>query len=308
MTENNPTPYTIRQGTPDDAYTTFVIFEQTLADLVKRFGSKERTSASDPAALADMWRQRRSLYEFLSNEAAQFWIAEQDGEAIGFSRSVLTDGMLELTELFVKPGIQSRGLGGELINRAFSSVTDTRFRSIIATTDFRAQSLYLKNGVVPRFPIYYFGRKPEFVRVETELNFEPMTASDETLELLAAVDQQIIHFRRDAMHRWLLADRDGFLCLHGDIVMGYGYMGNTNGPFALLDPFDFPAVLAHAEGAAARAGRDHFGVEVPIPNQTAVDYLRGRQFKIDSFMAVFMSDESFGRFENYILTSPPFFL
>jgi len=33
-----------------------------------------------------------------------------------------------------------------------------------------------------------------------------------------------------------------------------------------------------------------------------------RGFRLDKFMAVLMSDVPFGRFENYILTSPPFFL
>ena len=43
-------------------------------------------------------------------------------------------------------------------------------------------------------------------------------------------------------------------------------------------------------------------------NQVAVDYLLGRGFWMDAFMAVMMTDRPFARFENYILTSPPFFM
>jgi hypothetical protein len=76
----------------------------------------------------------------------------------------------------------------------------------------------------------------------------------------------------------------------------------------LLDAGDFPAVLAHAESDAAKQGRDHFGIEVPMVNQAVVDYVLARGFRMDSFFAVLMNDAPLGRFENTILTSPPFFI
>jgi hypothetical protein len=75
-----------------------------------------------------------------------------------------------------------------------------------------------------------------------------------------------------------------------------------------LEASDFPAVLAHAEHAAAQQGREHFGIEVPMVNRKAVDHLLKRGFRIDSFIAMLMNDKPFGQFENYITTSPPFFL
>jgi hypothetical protein len=75
-----------------------------------------------------------------------------------------------------------------------------------------------------------------------------------------------------------------------------------------LDANDFPAVLAHAENEVAAQGHEAFGLEVPMVNYVAVDYLLGRGFRLDPFIAIFMSDASLGRFENYIITSPPFIL
>lgn len=43
-------------------------------------------------------------------------------------------------------------------------------------------------------------------------------------------------------------------------------------------------------------------------NRAAVDYLLARGYQMDSFIALFMSDAPFGKFENYVVTSPPFFL
>jgi hypothetical protein len=109
-------------------------------------------------------------------------------------------------------------------------------------------------------------------------------------------------------HAWLLEDRKGFLYERGGTPVGYGYVGVRSGPFALLQPGDYAAVLAHAERQAALAGQEHFGLEVPSINRPAVDHLLQRGFRLDSFVAVWMSDEPFARLEDYIVTSPPFFL
>ena len=43
-------------------------------------------------------------------------------------------------------------------------------------------------------------------------------------------------------------------------------------------------------------------------NKAAVDYLLANGFRFDRFVALFMVDEEFGRFDHYIVSSPPFFL
>lgn len=297
---------TYRAGTVEDSYAVFEVFEETVADLVRRFGSRGTTSWHDPDALARMWFERRSLYEHLARTADQFWLAEQDERIVGFARSIVSDGLRQLTELFVRPGIQAGGVGRELITRALPA-DESRHRSIIATTDFRAQGLYLKAGVYPRFPIYYFSREPEPVSVTTNLVFEPVGADDETLDIMARIDKKVLGHRRDITHRWLLSDRQGYLYIRDDQAVGYGYTGHRNGPFALQDNSDFPAVLAHAESVAARHGRE-FGLEVPTINRSAVDYLVKRGFELDTFVAIMMSNEPYGKFEHYILSSPPFFI
>ena len=63
---------TFRRGEVTDLYKLYCIFEETLADLVKRFGSSATTSWHDPEALERMWQQRRPLSEHLAQTAAQF--------------------------------------------------------------------------------------------------------------------------------------------------------------------------------------------------------------------------------------------
>lgn len=98
-----------------------------------------------------MWERRRSLYEQLTRTAEHFWLAERDRIAIGFARSIIRDGVRQLTEIFILPELQSAKVGRELLEHVFSQKSATH-RSVISTTDLRARARYLKAGVYPRFP------------------------------------------------------------------------------------------------------------------------------------------------------------
>jgi GNAT superfamily N-acetyltransferase len=296
------------KGTTADSYAVFLIFEQAYADLVRRLGIAESTSIDDPEALARTWTVRRSLYDHLATTSDQFWLAKRGDEVAGFARSIVREDLRLLTEFFVLPGNQSSGLGRELLGRALPVQGQER-RWLCATLDLGAQSLYLRRGLYPHFPVYYIWRQPRpLAPPESDLVIEAVALSPDAIEAVGAIDAQLLSHRRDVDHRWLMSDRQGFLYYRAGQPAGYGYVGHASGPFALLDAADFPAVLAHAEGQAASQGRRHFGLEVPMVNHDAVDYLLASGFRIDRFMAHFMSDGSTGRFANYIITSPPFIL
>lgn len=297
---------TFRPATVDDSPIVFKIFETSVKDLSQRLGVMAITGGTDPALLESLWQRRGSLFEHLARTADQFWLAERAGQAIGYARSIRRGEVRELTDFFVLPGEQSAGVGRELLARAFPRAGVTH-RVIVATSDSRAVALYLKAGVYARFPIYYFSRSPEVVTTATDLTIEPIIASTPVIESLATLDLAVLGHRRDADHLWLLTQRQGYLYYRAGQPVGYGYVSISSGPFALLHEADFPAVLAHAESHAAAAGHP-FGVEVPLVNRAAVDYLLARGFQMDAFFAFFMSDVPLGRFENYLFTSPPFFM
>ena len=299
---------TLKPGTVADSYPVFLVFERAYADLTRRLGIARETSIADPEKLARMWDTRRPMYEHLAATADQFWLAKRDDKIVGFARSILRDRLRLLTEFFVLPGEQSGGLGRQLLARAFPAEGVDR-RWLLATSDLRAQALYLKHGLYPRFPAYYFWRQPRDLPLpESDLAIEAADASDETLLIMGDVDSQLLDHRRDVDHAWLMTDRQAYLYYRAGKPTGYGYAGPRIGPFALLNDSDFPAVLAHAEGETARLGHAHFGLEVPMVNQVAVSYLLNQGFRIDAFMAHFMSDSPVDRFGNYIFTSPPFIL
>jgi GNAT superfamily N-acetyltransferase len=212
----------------------------------------------------------------------------------------------ELTELFIHPQAQSVGLGKELLRRAMP-VEERRRRVILGTVDPRAQALYLRSGVYARHPLYTFLRVPEIVRFETDLEFQPLDGSPQCLETLAEIDRLVLGFRRDDDHEWLLGHRQGFLAVRQGQPAGYGYVHEIFcGPFAALDETDQSALLAHAEMTAASAGWQEIGIDAPLINRHAVDYLLKRNYRMGKFIAYHMSDEPFGSFDRYLYTSPIF--
>lgn len=305
---------TLRRGTVEDSFTVFQIFGTALHDMLQRMnlptlGPTLGGADDDETALAATWARRKSLFEHLARTAHQFWIAEDDGRAVGYARSILRDGNLELTEFFVLPETQSAGIGGELLQRTFPlDAAGVNHRTIIATPDVRAQVRYLKAGVVPRFPEMYWTRAPENVALETDLLLVKAAASPETFAQLAEIDRAVLGHTRTVDHEYLLASRDAYLYKRADKVVGYGYLSTGCGPIALLDSNDFSAVMAHAEANAFAHGYDEVGFDIPMLNRAAIDYVLERKYKLDPFFAFFMSNQPYGKFENYILTSPPFFV
>jgi GNAT superfamily N-acetyltransferase len=298
-------PVTYRNGTIDDSYAVFQLFVEAISDYGERMNVMAITGGSDPEVLKSLWMRRRPMFEFLAQTASQFWVAEEDGEIAAYARTIEHDGLQELTEFFVSPRRQSGGLGRELLARAFPDA-GSRYRTIIATLDERALSRYMKAGVYGRFLIKYFYRTAEKVDVETDLTFEPMQVSTH-LDAINLIDREIVNHSRGSVHEWIASTREGFVYKRNGEIAGYGYVGSSSGPFALLDENDFPAVLAHAESLMADKGGE-FGAEVPLINKKAIHYFMDRKYQIDSFTALLMSNEPFGRFENYLCFSPTFFM
>ena len=295
-----------RPAVPDDSPALFRIFVGAVDDLGRRLGV-ETFSGGLPPVPEELWPERRPLFDHLARTAAYAWVAEEDGSAVGYARSIVRDGTIELTEFFVLPGRQSGGLGRELMARAFPD-DGCRHRSIIATPDLRALARYLRAGLAARFPIYGFSRDARALPLPPGVTAHPMDDSAETLETLASIDQANLGFRRDVDHQWLRTVREGYLFREGSRLVGYGYVGGTyNGPFAVLDERDWPSVLTHAERRVA-AQTTIVALDVPLVNQAAAGWLLAQGYRMSDFVNYYLSDHPSGHFERHIITTPSFFV
>jgi GNAT superfamily N-acetyltransferase len=117
-----------RRATPDDAVACHELMWSSVTDLGVRQGTPLEGTA------AEWWRSSEPLNRLLAEMATEWWVAELpiSRQLVGLARSIERDGLFELTEFFVRPGEQARGIGRALIERAFPAGRG-KVRSIIAT-------------------------------------------------------------------------------------------------------------------------------------------------------------------------------
>lgn len=298
----------IRPGNDSDLFGAFVVFRLALHRLNQSLEQASPEDAPTPAQLAEHFEIFRTYTEHLARTADQFWVADDGGEIVGFARSVLRDGVRQLTELFVHPDRQSQGMGRRLLEAAFP-VTGADNRVIISSPDVRAVTRYLKSGVKIRFSIYDWARAPEVVPFETDLSIQPFEPSAGNLLILNTIDRTILGYTREVDHLWLGQNRHGHFYRRDGNVVGYSYVSNRVGPIAMLHNDDFHAALAHVESEMTKYVDDVFNeflVTIPIINAAAVEYVLRRGCQASPFVEHFMSDAPVGQYENYIFMDPPF--
>jgi GNAT superfamily N-acetyltransferase len=294
----------IRRGTPADAEACHEVMWTAVTDLGRRRGTPLTGSA------ADWWASGESLQRFLVERAAEWWVAEEDSRIVGYGRSIEREGLLELTEFFVLPAAQSKGIGRAIIARAFPNGRG-RIRSIIATTDERALSRYYAAGTTPRFPILSLGGAPRSEPGRNAVTAHQIAIhSPSNLRQVRQIELSTLESARgEAEMRWLLQDREGFLYRRGDEPIGFAFMGKRGaGPIAALDPADLPDILFHVEDHAARLGLTQIEFQVPGPNGVAARHLLSRGFRIDPWVNLLLSNRPFGRFDRVLGFGPPLFL
>jgi GNAT superfamily N-acetyltransferase len=292
---------TLRRGTPGDTRPAFDLSLAAMSDLFVRQGIAWEL---DPEAF---WKDLEPFLVHLGTTAGEWWVAidESDGSLVGYARSVQRGGLIELSELFVRPGRQSSGLGRQLIERALPP-GGGEVRVIIATTDVRALARYYGVGTVVRFPIASLGAEPQ---PGDAGELEVVSATIDNVAELAVIEQAVVGYPRDADYPWLIEHREGFLYRRDGRALGFAFVSPGGaGPIAVLDPADQVAILRHAEGRANTLGMESVSFEVPMVNEVAMRHLLGRGFRIEPPLTLLMSSVPFGAFDRFILFGPPIVL
>ncbi|HEY8943449.1 MAG TPA: GNAT family N-acetyltransferase, partial [Polyangiaceae bacterium] len=271
-----------RRGTPADSRRAFDLSMAAVKDLMARQNHELPFDADS------LWSVLESYLAHLATHAAEWWIAEDvsDGSLVGYARSVERGGLFELSELFVRPGIQSAGLGKQLIERAFPRGRG-EVRAIIATNDVRALARYYAADTVARFPIASLTGKP---KPAPQGEIDVTVATPDDIPLLAELETAVVGYGRDADYPWLLREREGLLYRRGGRLVGSAFFGEKGiGPIATYEPADQRFILADMESRAHARGIEEVSFSVPMVNEIAMNHLFGRGFKIDGPLNLFMS-------------------
>jgi GNAT superfamily N-acetyltransferase len=258
-------------------------------------------TAADVGTLADIWIDSAFGPDapmpeietaYLAHEVASgtVLIAEDAGRAIGFGALITRGSVSNLAELFVRRDVQSKGAGAALLGRLFAGAAPRLFT--VAAHDPRALALYVRHGLVPRWPHLYLEAPvadldvppSRAVVVSTSWDDRDWIACDARL---AGRDRSVDHvyFRgpREGMPVWFRVDGR---------TIGYGAFQRRAkdmvalGPVGVDDPaFAVPCVLAAAH--AARALRPVVHIQIPGPHPALAPLLQAG-FRIvdqDTFMA-----------------------
>ena len=295
----------VRPPRPEELHRAEELVVRSINDLTQRHGFGPMATLRPPEF---------QLFS-LRDDPDGLWLAEADGEILGFAFSWVCGDLWFLAELFVAPGQQGRGIGKELLARTFEHARKagaTNKALITFTFNVVSQGLYIRHGLFPRFPIYSFSieRDALMQRLQGEKlrwTYIEDTASD--LNRLMEIDSGVLGISRERHHRYLLSDntlRGYFFHAQGDCI-GYAYVSATGhvGPLAVVRPTAMGVAFTTALNLAAASGASQVSAFLPGTNEMALGIAAEHGMRI-TFPMVLVSNRAFGDWTRYLPRNPGF--
>ncbi len=231
-------PYTIRPATAADLPEVNAIYYDNEVDEESDFAPERRELACFAHEL----------------ETGTMLVAERAGKPLGFASSIRRGEVTFLTELFIRPGRQSSGMGRALL-RGVLPVEG--IRCTLSSRDFRALGLYTRAGMRPLWPNIWLRAKADKIGELPGDDVEVEEARPEDAEL-AAWDERISGRARpqDAAYWLRECAAVPVWFRRGGQTLGYAYI-QMRSSFSLWMPdacFIGPLGVQDTEEAAACAG------------------------------------------------------
>jgi GNAT superfamily N-acetyltransferase len=195
--------------------------------------------------------------------AGTLLVAERDGALLGFAGVIARGALVFLTDLFVAPETQSRGVGGALLDAILPH--DGRTLATIGSSDPRALALYIRAGMTPEWPDFQIRVERERWRPpDRDPNGVEMVEAAQMAADLLAFDAEISGRSRPEEHRYWLDECAGtpFWFERDGRRVGYGYVRLAPetplqpaemavvGPLGVRDQEDTPVCVLAAVGWA----------------------------------------------------------
>ena len=250
----------------------------------------------------------------LKDDPDGLWVAEDHGEMVGFAWSWVCEDLWFLAQLFISPERQGSGIGNELIKRTWEPAKDrgaTNKALITFTFNTVSQGLYLRHGMFPRFPIYFFSGASDRLKARPEGPQFRCVKLEETspdLRHLAGIDAQALGVSREKHHRYLINDpsTEGILLYQGDACVGYAYIAEGHiGPLAVAHSDHMATAFRTALAIAAGRGTSQVTAFVSGPSEAALKAAVEAGMRITLPM-VLMSSRDFGSWAQYLPRNPGF--
>jgi GNAT superfamily N-acetyltransferase len=297
-------PVVCRPARIDDVKRADEIVVASINELTERRGFGKMASSHLPTFQAFSLR----------DDAEGLWVADDDGEIIGFAWSWVCGELWFLAQLFVSPDRQSGGIGNQLMGKTFAHA-QMRGASMKALITFTfnnvSQGLYIRHGIFPRFPIYMVSVPRDHLAsrlAEPRLHLEPLTANTARFDELALIDVNALGFSREKHHRYLLDDSatSGFTIHDGNECVGYVYISDGHiGPLAVRRPDVMGTAFAAALSLAIRNDSPTISAFLPGASEPALKAATDHRMHI-TFPMLLMSSREFGDWSSYLPRNPGF--
>ncbi|HEX7923289.1 MAG TPA: GNAT family N-acetyltransferase [Bradyrhizobium sp.] len=277
----------------------------SINDLTERHGFGPMAVRSPPAF---------QLFS-LKDDAGGLWVAEEDEQILGFAWSWVCDDMWFLAQLFVSPDHQGRGVGDELIMRTLEHAEQSHASNrVLITFSFNtvSQGLYIRHGLLPRFPIYGLSASREQLMGHLRgprYDTTPLEADGSTLRRLAQADQRVLGVSRAKHHCYLINDSgvSGFNLYDRNDWVGYAYVdaGGHVGPVAVMEFQDVAPAFRTALHLAVESGSSLVSAFLPGASASALETAMELGMRI-KFPMLLMSSREFGNWVQYLPRNPGF--
>jgi GNAT superfamily N-acetyltransferase len=200
----------------------------------------------------------------LAQDPSGLWVAEDGNTIVGFGFSWMSEKFWCLSQLFVSPEAQAKGIGQALLSKTLMQAERngaTNRALITFASNIVSTGLYLKNGLYPREPLYEMAAPAQAVAqnlVDAGCDITAIAPWPESGEWIGRIDQELLGYRRDLHHQFLLG---GFAARavrieHAGRTAGYAYISAQGhvGPLAIVPDADAKVVVTTALRCAVEGG------------------------------------------------------
>jgi GNAT superfamily N-acetyltransferase len=251
----------------------------------------------------------------LAQDPSGLWVAENGDTIIGFGFSWMTETFWFLSQLFVRPETQAKGIGQALLSKTLMQAerNGAANRALITPAyNIASTGLYLKNGLYPRELLYRMAAPAQAVAqnlVDPDYDITPIAPWPQSAEWTGRIDQELLGYRRDLHHQFLLG---GFAARavrieHAGRAAGYAYISAEGhvGPLAISPDADAKAVVTTALRCALEGGARQVSMIVPGRAEIVMQTALALGFRIED-PYVLMAWRPFGNWCNYLPSTPGF--
>lgn len=326
---------TYRPPRPSELADCALVWYSAVDDYMARLGRPLPSPYLDPLLAL--------LKHLLATDPERFLVAVHSGPAgigksaeqiVGFGIALQRERVWFLSQLYVLPQHQGRGIGRALLTQILPSLDPAEAAAaeasatgadepatatanqpaskpepgVLAMCTDSAQpvsnALYSRFGIVPRVPVFNLVGTPNpasLSRLPAGVDAVPFGDGDPTAAI-DAVDRTILGYAHAADHAYLrAAGRSGFVYRSdGGDLLGYGYSSEAGrfGPVALLDETLTAPVLGHLMHTIRPRGATT--AWIPGANDRAMVAFLRAGLRIEGFPALLCWTRPYARFECYV--------